>query len=164
MSDATLLGDPGHPAIRLERYLADPPEVVWQALTEPEQMRAWFPCEVTLRGGRWEVGASITFDFPPHMRLTYTGRVLEVNEPTSLAFTWGPSTLRFDLSPEGNGTRLVLVDELPRDAAARNAAGWESCLDRLVGTKPPADGWRPLFERYEAAFEPALGPQEARPT
>ena len=164
MTDATLLGDHGLPAIQLERYLPDPPNVVWQALTRPEQLRAWFPCEVTLSGGRWEVGAAIIFEFPAHMRLTYTGRVLEIDEPSSLAFTWGPSTLRFQLFAEGGGTRLVLIDELPPDAAARNAAGWERCLDRLVGIELAPDGWRPLFEQYAASFEPALGPQEARPT
>jgi uncharacterized protein YndB with AHSA1/START domain len=164
MTDARLLGDGGRAAIQLERYLPDPPNVVWQALTQPEQLRAWFPCEVTLRGGRWEVGAALTFDFPAHMRLTYTGRVLEINEPNSLAFTWGPSTLRFQLSEEGGGTRLVLIDELPPEAAARNAAGWERCLDRLVGIEPAPDGWRTLFDQYAASFEPALGPQEAQPT
>ena len=164
MSDAALVGGRDRPAVKLERYLPDPPEVVWQALTQPEQMRAWFPCEVTVRGGRWEVGAALTFEFPAHMRLTYTGHVLEVDEPRSLAYTWGPSTLRFQLSAEGGGTRLVLVDELPADAAARNAAGWERCLDRLVGIEPAPDGWQPLYERYVAAFERTLGRQEARPT
>lgn len=164
MSDAALVGDQSRPAVRLERHLPDPPDVVWQALTEPDQLRRWFPCEVTVRGGRWEVGAALTFEFPPRMRLTYTGVVLDVDEPNVLVFTWGPSTLRFQLSPDGDGTRLVLIDELPSDAAARNAAGWERCLDRLLGTEPSPDGWQPLFERYAAAFEPSLGPQEARPT
>ena len=152
------------PTVEREIELDAPADVVWRALTEPEQLRRWFPCEVTVRGGRWEVGAALTFEFPPRMRLTYTGAVLEVDEPNLLVFTWGPSTLRFQLSPDGDGTRLVLIDELPSDAAARNAAGWERCLDRLLGTEPSADGWQPLFERYAAAFEPSLGPQEARPT
>jgi uncharacterized protein YndB with AHSA1/START domain len=52
MTDATLLTDRGRPAIRLERHLADPPDLVWQALTEPEQLRSWFPCEVIVAGGR----------------------------------------------------------------------------------------------------------------
>ena len=33
MTDATLLTDRGRPALRLERSLPDPPEVVWRALT-----------------------------------------------------------------------------------------------------------------------------------
>jgi uncharacterized protein YndB with AHSA1/START domain len=164
MTDARLLTDRARPAVRLERELPDPPAVVWRALTEREQLRSWFPCDVIVSGGRWEVGAAISFPFPPEvMDVTITGVVLEVDEPHVLAFTWGDDTLRFELSPEGRGTRLVLIDELPPDSAARNAAGWEQCLDRLAGLEPAADGWRPRFERYAAAFEPTLGPQQARP-
>jgi uncharacterized protein YndB with AHSA1/START domain len=165
MTDATLLDDRARPAVRLERRLADPPDVVWRALTEREQLRSWFPCDVIVGGGRWEVGAAITFPFPPEvMDLTLTGEVLEVDEPNVLAFTWGEETLRFELAAEGGGTRLVLIDELPADAAARNAAGWEQCLDRLEGREPAPDSWQPRFERYAAAFEPALGPQARRPS
>lgn len=164
MTDARLLTGGARPAVRLERHLPDPPEIVWRALTEREQLRSWFPCDVIVSGGRWEPGASITFPFPPEaLDLTLTGEVLEVDEPNVLAFTWGEDTLRFELSAEGGGTRLVLVDELPPDSAARNAAGWERCLDRLEGRELVADGWRPLFERYAAEFEPVLGRQAPRP-
>jgi uncharacterized protein YndB with AHSA1/START domain len=164
MTDARLLTDRKRPAIRLERELLDPPVVVWRALTERDQLRAWFPCDVIVGGGRWEVGATITFPFRSEVHdLTLTGEVLEVDEPSVLAFTWGDDTLRFELSPEGEGTRLVLIDELPPDSAARNAAGWEQCLDRLAGIEPEPDGWQPRFERYAATFEPALGPQAGRP-
>jgi uncharacterized protein YndB with AHSA1/START domain len=164
MTDATLLTDGARPAVRLERHLPDPPAVVWRALTEREQLRSWFPCDVILDGGRWEVGATITFPFPPEvMDMTLSGDVLEVDEPNLLVFTWGEDTLRFELSPEEGGTRLVLVDELPPDSAARNAAGWENCLDRLAGLEPGPGAWQERFERYTAAFGPAVGPQERRP-
>jgi uncharacterized protein YndB with AHSA1/START domain len=164
MTDATLLTDRERPAVLLERHLPDPPAVVWQALTEREQLRSWFPSDVIVSGGRWEVGAGITFPFPPEViDMTLTGEVLEVDEPNVLAFTWGEETLRFELSPQDVGTRLVLVDELPAGAAARNAAGWETCLDRLAGLDPAPNAWQPRFERYVAAFEPAIGPQEGPP-
>jgi uncharacterized protein YndB with AHSA1/START domain len=118
---------------------------------------------VIVSGGRWEIGAAITFPFTSAKHMTLNGVVLEVDEPHALAFTWGDDTLRFELSPEGDGTRLVLIDELPPDSAARNAAGWEQCLDRLAGVEPAADDWQPRFERYSAAFTPALGPQQGRP-
>ena len=164
MNDATLLTDRTRPAVRLERVLADPPPVVWRALTDRDQLRSWFPCDVVLSGGRWEIGAAITFTFLRTGHPTLTGEVLEVDEPHALAFTWGDDTLRFELLPEGDGTRLVLVDELPPDAAARNAAGWEECLDRLAGVEPARDGWQRRFERYSGEFEPALGPQRGRPS
>ena len=162
MTDARLLTDRARPAVRLERVLPDPPSVVWRALTERAQLRSWFPCDVMVSGGRWETGAAITFPFRDRIHATLTGVVLEVDEPHALAFTWGDDTLRFELVPEGDGTRLVLIDELPPDTAARNAAGWEECLDRLAGAEPMADGWRPRFERYVAEFAPALGPQKER--
>ena len=165
MTDARLLTDRARPAVRLERHLADPPAVVWQALTEREQLRSWFPCEVIVNGGHWEVGAEISFPFPPELtHRTLTGVVLEVDEPNVLAYTWGEDTLRFELSPEADGTRLILIDELPPDSAARNAAGWEWCLDRLAGLRPAAGSWQPRFEHYAAAFEPTLGSQQARPS
>jgi uncharacterized protein YndB with AHSA1/START domain len=165
MTDARLVTDRGRPAVRLERHLPDPPAVVWKALTEREQLREWFPSEVIVSGGRWEVGAAITFTFPPEsIDRTFTGEVLEVDEPRVLVFTWGEDTLRFELSPEGEGTCLVLIDELPPDAAARNAAGWERCLDRLAGLEPAPDAWQPRFDHYVAAFESTLGPQERRPS
>jgi uncharacterized protein YndB with AHSA1/START domain len=164
MTDAMLLTDRARPAVCLERDLPDPPAVVWRALTERDELRSWFPSDVIVEGGRWEVGASITFPFPPEViDMTLTGEVLDVDEPRLLAFTWGEDTLRFELSPQDGGTRLVLIDELPPGAAARNAAGWETCLDRLAGLEPDADAWQPRFEAYAAAFEPALGPQEGPP-
>jgi uncharacterized protein YndB with AHSA1/START domain len=164
MTDATVLNAGARPAVRLERHLDDPPEVVWKALTERGQLRSWFPSDVLVAGGVWTVGAAITFPFPPEViDMTLTGQVLEVDEPQVLAFSWGEDRLRFELSPEANGTRLVLIDELPPGAAARNAAGWETCLDRLAGLEPAPDAWQPRFEAYAAAFEPMLGPQEGPP-
>ena len=120
MTSATLLTDRSLPAVRLERHLPDPPDVVWRAITARDELRV-------------------------------------------LEYTWGGETLRFELTPEGEGTRLVLIDELPASAAARNAAGWESCLDRLAGLEPAGDAWQSRFDVYSASFAPSLGEQEGPP-
>jgi uncharacterized protein YndB with AHSA1/START domain len=161
MTNATLLTDGARPAVRLERDLADAPPVVWRAITDRTELQAWFPCDVVVDGGTWTVGAAITFDFSEH-GFTLTGEVLEVDEPHLLAFTWGEETLRFELIPRDGGTRLVLVDELPPGAAARNAAGWDECLDRLAGVDA-GESWQPRFDRYAAEFAPVLGEQEGPP-
>ncbi len=164
MNDATLLTDGTRPAIKLERLLPDPPATVWRALTDRDQLRSWFPSDVLVEGGRWVPGAAISFPFPPEViDMTLTGEVLAVEEPNLLAFTWGEETLRFELSPVGDGTRLVLIDELAATAAARNAAGWETCLDHLAGAEPGPGAWQPRFDAYAAAFEPAIGRQEGPP-
>jgi uncharacterized protein YndB with AHSA1/START domain len=95
--------------------------------------------------------------------MTLTGEVLHVDAPSALAYTWGDETLRFELHDQDGGTRLVLIDELEPPHAARNAAGWEDCLDRLMGMEAVADAWRERFARYRTAFEPTLGQQEGPP-
>jgi uncharacterized protein YndB with AHSA1/START domain len=89
MNDATIVTEGGRPAIRLERHLPDPPSVVWEALTDREQLRRWFPCDVIVASGIWEVGASLSFPFPPDViDMTLIGEVLTVDKAATLAFTW----------------------------------------------------------------------------
>lgn len=164
MTEAMLITDRARPAVRLERRLSDPPEVVWRALTERDQLNAWFPCDVAVDGGTWEKGRSISFTFPSEViDMTLTGEVVEFDEPWILSFTWGEELLRFELAADGGGTRLVLIDELPPGAAARNAAGWDACLDHLAGIEVAPDAWRGRFDAYAAAFEPVIGAQEGPP-
>lgn len=151
------------PAVRFERVLDVPAQEAWWALTDPDGLRGWFPCSISAQ--RWEVGGALTFTFPQHPQLTMDGVVLECDPPWVLAYLWGSETLRFDLQPVPAGTRLVMVDEMSAPLAARNAAGWHLCLDRLAGAAP-AEGsgeWQRLFALYRAAFEPSLGPQEGPP-
>jgi len=165
MTEETLDTSGPRPAVRLKRHLPDPPSVVWQAITERGQLKSWFPCDVIVEGDRWQVGASITFVFPPEVTdLTLTGTVLAVDEPKLLSYSWGEDEiLRFELSPEAGGTRLVLTDQLQAGWAARNAAGWENCLDMLGGLSPERGAWQRHFDTYAAAFEPLIGPQEGPP-
>ena len=58
----------------------------------------------------------------------------------------------------------MLTNELRAGwAAARNAAGWDDCLDRLAGLPVRPAAWRRRFAAYAAAFEPVIGPQEGPP-
>lgn len=176
MNDATNAGNAARPAtgrlvagaagarpsVRFERDLPHAPDAVWRALTDPQGLKSWFPCEILAE--RWEAGAALRFVFPGHEEYNMAGVVLECDEPRLLAYTWGEETLRFELTATGaGGTRLVLFDELAPGIAARNAAGWQLCLERLAGHVPTDDAWRALFARYSAAFEPELGPQEGPP-
>ncbi len=78
-------------------------------------------------------------------------------------FTWGEDTIGFELSAVEGGTTFVLTEELGATKAARNAAGWEVCLERLVEGVVGED-WSSRFHRYNAVFEPVLGAQEGPPT
>ena len=160
MSEATLMATGSRPVLRFERFLPRPVEQVWRAVTDPEEMRAWFPTRIEI--DTWEAGATLTHHFDGGAMPSLPGTVLECSEPHRLVFTWGDDTIRFELSPVEGGTRFVLTEELAARHAARNAAGWETCLDRLVRGSVSHD-WQSRFEHYSSAFEPVLGAQEGPP-
>jgi uncharacterized protein YndB with AHSA1/START domain len=160
MSEATLISAGSKPVLRFERFLPRPVEDVWRAVTDPVEMRAWFPTRIEI--DRWEVGATLTHHFDGQSMDPLPGRVLECDEPRRLVFTWGDDTIGFELSPTEGGTIFVLTEELSASAAARNAAGWEVCLERLVEGAAGED-WPSRFRRYSRRFEPVLGAQEGPP-
>ena len=150
-------------AVRFERRLGHPPERVWQAITDPEDLAAWFPDTIE---GEFGPGAEVRFPKFVEMGLPSVGKVTEFDPPRLLAYTWGPSELRFELEPDGDGCRLVFTDTLPREETAKNAAGWEVCLAdleaRLAGGEPAErkeDAWPELHEYYAERFgvDPEVG-------
>lgn len=161
MSEATLLKVGARPVLRFERHLPRPVPDVWKAVTDPTEMRSWFPTRIEM--GEWRVGAELTHHFDGHDIAPLGGRVLEWDPPRRVSFTWGEDTISFELSEApGGGTVFVLTEELSARGAARNAAGWDSCLDRLeLGAEK--EPWEPRFQRYAAAFVPLLGEQDGPP-
>jgi uncharacterized protein YndB with AHSA1/START domain len=153
--------------VRFVRRLAHPPERVWQAITEPEELAAWFPDTID---GEFAPGAEVRFPKFVQMGLPAVGKVTEFDRPRLLAFSWGTSALRFELEPDGDGCRLTFTDTLPREESAKNAAGWEVCLDnleaRLAGEEPSETGdhWSELHEYYSARFgvDPEVGRRAMR--
>jgi uncharacterized protein YndB with AHSA1/START domain len=160
MTEATLISTGAKPVLRFERFLPQPVETVWRAVTDPVEMRAWFPTRIEIE--RWEAGAALTHHFDGQPFGSLPGTVLECRPPHRLVFTWGEDTIGFELSSVEGGTRFVLTEELSSHIAARNAAGWEVCLERLVDGMVTED-WAPRFERYRTSFEPLLGAQEGPP-
>lgn len=161
MHEATLLRAGDRPVLRFERHLPRPVADVWRAVTDPEEMRAWFPTRVEI--DEWAVGASLVHHFDDAPVDPLPGTVLAWDPPRRVSFTWGNDTITFELAPAADGgTTFVLTEELDVHHVARNAAGWEVCLDRLVGVAD-ADPWQPRFDRYVAAFEPTLGHQDGPP-
>ena len=139
----------GKPAVRFERVYPHPVERVWRSITVPEEMASWFPSrvEVDLREG-----GAMRFTFDEHVAEPMDGRVVELDPPKVFAFMWGKDLLRLELAPEGDGTRLTLTQTLEKDEAARNAAGWHVCLDKLGGEDTD---WEPLYEEYQRRGVPA---------
>jgi uncharacterized protein YndB with AHSA1/START domain len=134
----------GKPAVRFERVYPHPVERVWRSVTVPEEMAVWFPStvEVDLREG-----GDMRFTFDEHQVEPMDGKVVELDPPKVFAFLWGEDLLRLELAPEGEGTRLTLTQLLrSADEAARNAAGWHVCLDKLGGED---SDWDPYYQEYQ---------------
>ena len=149
--------------LRFTRRLPHRPEKVWRALTEADDLAAWFPTTVE---GPLVPGGKLRFAFEDDPGgTTMDGEVVECDPPRLLAFTWGGDTLRFELAPDGDGTTLTFTsafDELGR--AARDAAGWHVCLAmlgyRLDGAEPPAASER-LWADIHPRYVESLGPEAA---
>jgi uncharacterized protein YndB with AHSA1/START domain len=151
--------------LRFTRRLKHAPDKVWRALTEPEHLQAWFPQKIV---GEWAVGAPLRFvsEFGD-----FEGEVRVYKPPSQLEFRWGTDIIRFEVAPEGDGSRLTLLDTFDElGKAARDAAGWHACLDALAqeldgSTQSLAHGarWQAVHDRYVEQFGPqasTIGPPE----
>lgn len=171
--DASLTESDGHYSLSLERRLAHSPQKVWRVLMEKELLHQWFPAHVV---GEWEVGAALRFEFhhgegdglsDEELR----GEVVTVEPERLLEFRWGKHLLRCELIADGEGCRLLFSEDI-EDASwgARNAAGWELCLENLElilqgasAATLVADVWRERFAHYVEVFRPRFGLQEGPP-
>ena len=147
--------------LRFERVLDAAVETVWAWLVEPEKRKLWFAGgEIELREGG---AADLVFDHDnlsadsvpyPEDYARWKGatsheQVVAIDPPHLLAITWGEGRngiARFELSAEGEKTRLVLTHTGIGDAAMRHgtAAGWRSHLAVLAGRlsgEPVRDFW-----------------------
>jgi uncharacterized protein YndB with AHSA1/START domain len=140
-------------ADRIEREIAiaAPVERVWAVLTEPEHVGRWFgqgkPAQVDLRPG-----GLMYLDHGEYG--TFPVRFEKIDPPRTLSYRWASaypgeeaddtnSTLvEFTLAPDGDGTRLRLVESgfasltIPahRQATASfesHSAGWTEVLEGL---------------------------------
>jgi uncharacterized protein YndB with AHSA1/START domain len=176
--------DDGKYVLRFERRLAHPPDRVWGALTEPDRLRHWFPTDIE---GERKAGARIRFVFRegegPTEEMsevledtapkTLDGEITDLDEPRLLAYTWGDEALRWELRPDGDGCLLAFTHtfdarggnfrhpEGPRKKGARDASGWELCLNGLEAVldgrrieldQEPDERWQGLYERYVREF------------
>src|SRR5262245_10156645 len=114
----------------LVRDLRYPPSKVWNAITDPVQLREWAPFDAD--GSLGTVGATVkltTVGAPgPHVTAT---TITRADAPRLLEYEWGGFDLRWQLEPVGRGTHLTLSANIDRRYVAMGAAGWHICLDVL---------------------------------
>ena len=122
----------------LVREMRHPPAKVWQALTDPAQLREWAPFDAD--GSLATPGATVklTTVGAPSLHVTET-RVTRAEAPTVLEYNWGGFDMRWKLEDIRGGTRLTLWTNIDRRFISMGAAGWHICfdvLDRLLAGAP----------------------------
>lgn len=138
--------------IEREITIAAPPETVWSIITEADQISQWFGDEATID---LRPGGAATFTFKSH-DVVSQAEVVTVEPHTRFAYRWisgrtslgetvtdtNSTLVEFNLSPEGEGTRLRLVEsgfskldgsEDENTASLEgNTRGWAAELGDLV--------------------------------
>ena len=144
----------------LTRDLRHPPAMVWQALTDPAQLRDWAPFDADRNLSTVGPVKLSTVGAPQVSETT----VKRAEPPRLLEFSWG-GDLRWELEPLGSGTRLTLWHSIDRRFISWGAAGWHICFDvlerslagepigRIVGPEAMKfDGWKRLSTEYAKQF------------
>ena len=140
------------------------PDKVWQALTDPEQLREWAPFEADGSLARSGTTVNLTTVGVPGPLVSAT-RVTRAEAPKLLEYSWGGNDMRWELEAIGGGTRLTLWSSIDRHFSSMGAAGWHICfdvMDHLLGGSPIGrivagdalkfEGWQRLNAEYAKAF------------
>jgi uncharacterized protein YndB with AHSA1/START domain len=148
----------------LVRELRHAPEKVWQALTDPSQLREWAPFDADRSLGTAGAAVKLTTVGAPGPHVTET-TVTRADAPKLLEYNWGGQDIRWELEPLDGGTRLTLWHNIDRRFISMGAAGWHICFDvldhHLSGTPigrtvgPDAmkfGGWQRLNAEYAKQF------------
>jgi uncharacterized protein YndB with AHSA1/START domain len=156
--------DGDYATITFSRRIGHPPEDVWSAITDPEQLQGWYMTRATIAGGK---GGSIDFVSGPS-QLHITGRILSWDPPHLFEHEWRvdprpdlpsgeESLVRWELAREGHETLMTFTfRRLTRRTATGFAPGMHAFLDRLVaqldGESVPE--WTSLASRMRGYYPP----------
>ena len=155
----------GRPTLVFTRHVRHPPEKVWVALTVPDELCKWAP---------FISSRDLSEPGDATLRMTdgdsddeYISVVRKSAFPRLLEYTWGDDLLRWELEPEGKGTRLTLRHTVGGpDWLPKVAAGWHLCvfvaerlldgnpIPRIVGSGAKAYGWDQLHDLYAERLRP----------
>jgi uncharacterized protein YndB with AHSA1/START domain len=140
---------PGPDAIRLERTIAAPREVVFDAWLTPDVLKLWWPA-----GSDWEtpiaevdprVGGKLRLVMrsPDGEEFGGIGEFIEIERPERLVYNWtwdghgaheGTNLVEVEFRDLGDGITVVVLTNrgLPDEEAKRaHREGWETSLDNL---------------------------------
>jgi uncharacterized protein YndB with AHSA1/START domain len=132
------------PTVKVERLIAAPPEMVFDAWLDPARAGRWLfathggvmeKVEIDARvGGRFAIWERRGADLAEHY-----GEYVEIDRPNRLAFDFWTSfsdertRITIEVAPEEGGSRLTLTHQgVWADYEERTRHGWGMVLDRLA--------------------------------
>jgi len=136
---------------RFERHLKHSVEKVWSSLTENDKLKKWFS-ELQVEDLR--EGGIIKFDMQDGTFVEL--KIIELQWHSVLEYTWGEDQVRFELYPESDGCRLILIEKINKITGhtPKDLAGWHVCLDviqALLDERPFGSRkteWEKWYEAY----------------
>ena len=131
--------------VRVERVLPAPPDVVFEAWTDPDSLRVWMaPGERTVADAECDPrvgGAFRIVMINDDGAMEHTGRYLELDRPRKIVFTWRSAAtdmleteVTVDLAELGAGTRMVITHRGLTSEQARDnhRDGWSAIADKFA--------------------------------
>jgi uncharacterized protein YndB with AHSA1/START domain len=115
---------------RLERRLPHPPETVWRALTDNNELADWFPTNARKLDER-------TTKTPRASGFSRTGgpsgppKLTVCNPPRMLEYLLGDETLCWELEPRDGKTLVIFTHTAAEHSKAGDVASWMECFDSL---------------------------------
>ena len=146
------------------KELRHPPAKIWEALTDPAQLREWAPFDADGSLGTAGRTVKLTTVGAPAPHVTET-KVTRADAPELLEYNWGGFDMRWELKAHAGGTRLTLWTNIDRRFIAMGAAGWQICfdvLDYLLGGTPigrivAGDAMKFDWQRLNAEYSRQFG-------
>ncbi|MCC3356074.1 SRPBCC family protein [Bacillus sp. REN16] len=148
---ATLTKNEPNYIATFERHYPHSIDEVWAMLTDNDKLPTWF---AELKVDELRNGGRYLFDMGNGNFEEMT--ITDFSDRSVLEFTWADDSVRFELTPEQEGCKLLLIETITKltDHTPRDLAGWHVCLDvigMLLDGKQVENRklmWEPLYEQY----------------
>ncbi len=149
--------------IIFKRTLRHAPELVWNAITNPDELKEWLMCSSAKIEGR--TGGTLEMVSGP-AQFHVWGKILTWEPPHIYEHEWKvdpvpemphgeDAVFRYELTPQGSNTLLtVTYRRLTQQTARGFAPGTHVLLDRLEAqlNQAPLPGWLQRFEQLRTEY------------
>lgn len=138
-----------------DRYFEHSTDKVWQLLTDNHKIHRWFSgLQMEEEGESGHLTLEMRHGKKKELPIT------DYKQGEVLAYEWGEDHVHFELSPDGQGTRVKMVETLPdiTSETPKDIAGWHVALDIMEaildghGIERSSE-WERWYPEYKRLFE-----------